>query len=443
MPERCDRSAIREQVFRCVATGDSMVTRRLPEGAGYAGFSAVRDFITQADFRFGNLETTVHNYESCSGARSGGSWLCSPPGVLADLRRFGLNILSTANNHAMDYSYGGLLRTIHYLRESDFPFSGTGENLAAASAPAYLDTVGGRYALISCTATFHPEAMAGEQTRDLPGRPGVNGVGVVTKYRLPPEELAHIRRIAGALRLNARDEIRRREGYLPPQAEGRESFGPLNFEAGVRAEVVSGPGENDMRRIEAAIREARFMADYVVVSFHCHEISGDRKEAVDPVSIAFSRRCIDVGADAVVGTGVHLLRPMEIYRNRPIFYCLGDFIIQLETILRAPAEMFAGQGLGSEAGLSGLFEARSDHGRRGLCYDRVMFESVVPYWEADGNGLRKLEFLPVEEHFSLPRSCGGWPRKCTDRGIMERFAEMCRPFGVEIDVVDGMGVTRL
>ncbi|MBE6367501.1 MAG: CapA family protein [Lentisphaerae bacterium] len=61
--------------MRCTATGDAMITKRLPADGEYAGFSAVRDFIMQGDFRFSNLETTVHNFESCAGARSGGSWL--------------------------------------------------------------------------------------------------------------------------------------------------------------------------------------------------------------------------------------------------------------------------------------------------------------------------------------------------------------------------------
>ena len=77
------------KVFKCTACGDSMITRRLPADGEYAGFSEVRDFILQGDFRFSNLETTVHDYESFASARSGGSWLCSPPGVVEDMRKFG------------------------------------------------------------------------------------------------------------------------------------------------------------------------------------------------------------------------------------------------------------------------------------------------------------------------------------------------------------------
>ena len=429
--------------FKCSATGDSMVTRRLPAEGEYAGFGEVRDFIRQAEFRFGNLETTVHDFEAPGAAQSGGSWLCSSPGVLKDLKSFGINILTTANNHALDYSYEGLARTMHYLKEADYPFCGMGNNLAEASAPVYLDMPGGRYALIGCTMTFNPEGMAGIQTASLPGRPGVNGIRISRKYRLPKEELVHLGRIADALEINALDNVLRGEGYLPQLKEGMQPFGKMMFEAAEKAEVVPTANPQDVKRVTDAIAEARFMADYVVVSMHNHEMSGTSKETVDKVSIDFSRACIDAGADAVIGTGPHLLRPMEIYKGKPIFYCLGDFIIQLETVQRAPDGFFAKQNLDGNGRLDVLFNTRSDNGRRGLCYDPIMYKSVIPYWEVEDGELRKLVLLPIEEQFGLPRSRAGWPQRRSDLGIIEHFAEMSRPYGVDIEIRDGLGVVSL
>ena len=429
--------------FRCTATGDSMITRRLPERGEYEGFAEVRDFILQGDFRFGNLETTVHNFESCGGARSGGSWLCSPPGVLDDLRNFGMNILSTANNHALDYSYDGLEKTLQYIEKAGFPFSGTGRNLSDASKPAYIDTQSGRYALIGCTTSFNPENMAGMQTGNLPGRPGVNGINVTKKYLLPREDLKQMKRIADALGINCKDNIIRGEGYLPPLKENEQPFGTLMFEEGEKAEIISTVSPVDMKRVTDAIAEARFMADYVVVAMHTHELHGTAKETVDPASIAFCRACVDAGADAVIGTGPHLLRPMEIYNGKPIFYCLGDFITQLETIQRAPDGMFAKQKLNGNERLDVLFNTRSDNGKKGLSYDPVMYEAVIPYWEVEDGKLVKMIFMPIEENFALPRSRGGWPKKDTQSGIMERFAQMCKPWGVNIVIENGIGVVQL
>ena len=434
----------KKPIFRCTATGDSMITRRLPFEGEYDGFSEVRNFILQGDFRFGNLETTVHNFEAYGAAQSGGSWLCSPPGVVDDLRKFGMNILTTANNHAMDYAYEGLERTLHYVAKAGFPCCGTGMNLADASKPVYLDTVSGRYALIGCTMTFNPEIMAGQQTANLPGRPGVNGIRVNKKYTLPKEEMAHLKRIADALKINVPADIIRAEGYLPPLKEGEQPFGrQLMFEVGEKAEIISTVNPADMKRITDAVTEAKFMADYVVVSMHNHEIYGTRKENVDPVSIEFAHKCIDAGADAVIGTGPHLLRPMEIYKGKPVFFCLGDFINQLETIQRAPDGMFAKQKLDGNSRLDELFNSRSDFGKRGLSYDRVMFEAVIPFWEVENGELTKLTFLPVEEMFGLPRSRHGWPQKNTTSNIIERFAEMSKPYGMDIKIENGIGVAVL
>ena len=125
----------RQEMIHCTATGDSIVTRFLPADKEYEGFKEVRNFIMQGDCRLTNLETTVHNFESYAAAQSGGTWLCSPPGVLNDIKKFGINIVSTANNHALDYSFEGLLRTIDYLNAAELAFAGTGENLSAAASP--------------------------------------------------------------------------------------------------------------------------------------------------------------------------------------------------------------------------------------------------------------------------------------------------------------------
>ena len=71
-------------------------------------------------------------------------------------------------------------------------------------------------------------------------------------------------------------------------------------------------------------------ADYVLISIHSHELSGNSKENPSDFLQEFAHKCIDSGADAIIGHGPHLLRPIEIYKNRPIFYSLGDFVIHNE-----------------------------------------------------------------------------------------------------------------
>ena len=51
---------------------------------------------------------------------------------------------------------------------------------------------------------------------------------------------------------------------------------------------------------------------------------------------AFARAMIDAGADLVVGHGPHLLRGLELYKGKPIFYSLGNFIGQNELVAEDP-----------------------------------------------------------------------------------------------------------
>ena len=425
-------------VMKCTAAGDAMIFRQLP--GQYAGFEALRAFLAQGELRFLNLETTVHNFETYGAALSGGSWFCAAPRVLDSVKAFGFNTLTTANNHAMDYSHAGLLKTLAYLQAAGLSVCGTGRSLAEASAPVYLDAPGGRYAVIGACSTFYPDAAAGEQTRTMPGRPGLNGLRFDTRYELPEAQLAQLRGIAAMLELNADRELERAQGYLPALPEGTAEFGALCFSRAEKPGVRTRVNAVDMARTEKMIREARFMADYVLVSIHAHECAGAAKHLPAEFCVEFAHRCIDAGAHAVVGTGPHLLRPIEIYKGCPIFYSLGDFIIQLETVEKAPAGFFEKQGMTGNEGLDELFEKRSDHGKKGLYYSRVMFEAVVPYWETEDGKLRALKLMPVELGFGKKRSVGGWPAPDTHSGILERLAEMSLPYGTKIEIgSDGIG----
>ena len=90
-----------------------------------------------------------------------------------------------------------------------------------------------------------------------------------------------------------------------------------------------------------------------------------------------------------------------------------------------------------------LFDKRNYHGTKGLCYEKVMHEAIIPYWEAEDGVLTKLTLLPIELNFGKHRSVSGWPRPDYNSGILERLSEMSEPYGTKIDIVDGLGVVRL
>lgn len=428
-------------ITRCTAAGDMLIQRRLP--GHYEGFEELREYIKKGDFRFFNLETTIHRHETYGSQYNGGSYLAIEPRVLDDVKEFGFNVLSPNNNHSMDYSYEGLLKTRETLVNADFPFAGIGRNLDEAAAPVYLDTLNGRFALISVCSTFGPAAMAGRQNFTMPGRPGVNGIRFDETLLVNKEQLDVLTEVARETMVNGRQDIMRREGYLPALPEGTVKMGTLTFRLSEETGKMTRVIEEDLQRVKRAIYEAQEQADYIIVSAHSHEVGGTNKEEPAQFLEQFAHDCIDAGAHAVVGHGPHLLRPIEIYKGCPIFYSLGDFVLQNENIQKAPADMYHDYGVSYDSTMRDLFDKRSNHHTRGLQSDHRMFESVIPYWEAEDGVLTKLELLPIELHFGLPRSRNGWPRPYYNGNILERLAKMSERYGTKIDIVDGIGVVAV
>ena len=72
-----------------------------------------------------------------------------------------------------------------------------------------------------------------------------------------------------------------------------------------------------------AIRAAADRAEIVVVMIHWGVELDIRPRAEQ---VALGRRMIEAGADVIFGGHSHRLQPMDTYRNRPIFYSLGNFV---------------------------------------------------------------------------------------------------------------------
>jgi poly-gamma-glutamate capsule biosynthesis protein CapA/YwtB (metallophosphatase superfamily) len=92
----------------------------------------------------------------------------------------------------------------------------------------------------------------------------------------------------------------------------------------------------DEQRISDDIKRARAAADLVVVTVH------GGKEGVRAIGapsgdeyymneyrgdiLKFAHLAIDSGASAVFGHGPHVVRPYEVYKDKPIFFSLGNFV---------------------------------------------------------------------------------------------------------------------
>lgn len=420
--------------MRFTAAGDLVVQRRIPQDND--NFREIGRYISQGDGRFANLETLLHRGEFWCGQFCGGSYHRADPEALDDIKAYGFNLTSFANNHTFDYSYGGLIATYDVLREGRLAHAGVGMNLDEAAAPVYIETSNGRIALIAAVSTLvNPSAMAGQQSRRIQGRPGVNGLRVDETLVVTPEQMKAIKDFAKSSKINAEEEILISEGYSIPPKEGQFEMKGLHFVEGPESKFITRPKKEDLDRVKKAIFDAQANADYILVSIHSHELSGDKKENPADFLIEFAHECIDAGAHAVLGHGPHILRPIEIYKNRPIFYSLGDFVLHNESMTIAGEELFKKYGLTSDATMRDLYAARSNNFTRGLMNDKRAHEAVIANFVMENDELVELELMPIEMGFDLPnRWQHGDPRPCFDKGIIERLDELSRPFGTKITV---------
>jgi len=430
--------------MKFTAAGDMLIQRVI--STEYDGFDQVRDYICKGDARFFNFESIIYREGIWGNYFNGGSFHNSDPKTLKIAEKYGFNMMSFANNHTFDWGYGGLISTLDALKETDLVHAGVGMNLDEAAAPAYLETPTGRVALISMASSIaDPSAMAGRQSRRVPGRPGVNALRTNSYLEVTQEQLSVLREIGEVSGINAGRAIARAEGYIPlMENETTVELGHMKFQLGEQTKYHSELVEKDMKRLEQAIYEAKSQADYILVSIHGHEVTGNAKENPADFLVEFAHRCIDMGAHAVLGHGPHLLRPLEIYKNRPIFYSLGDFMLHNESVTFAPEDMYEKYGLTSDDPLCEIYRKRSRNYTVGLLTDCRMMEAVIPYFEMEDGELTHLELLPIELGFGEPRYRLGNPRFCPDRGILERYAEMSAPYGTRITVNEnGIGIVSL
>lgn len=93
---------------------------------------------------------------------------------------------------------------------------------------------------------------------------------------------------------------------------------------------------SDTIMVKIAIEKLKKDFDIIIVSFHGGAEGLDARNVEDSTEYflgenrgnvyAFAHAAIDAGADMVIGHGPHVLRAIEVYKNKLIAYSLGNFL---------------------------------------------------------------------------------------------------------------------
>ncbi|MBI4331900.1 MAG: CapA family protein [Chloroflexi bacterium] len=302
-------------------------------------FAMVHQKVKEADISFCQLERNFST-RGCFQFRNHPTWYARVhPDNVKSLVFAGFNVVSNASNHCFEYGPEALLESIDILRSNNIQVIGVGKDIAEARKPAVLERKGIKVGFLAYNAILAAEIEARED------KPGCTPIHVDTYYQ-------------------------------------SQDFAP-----GMPPRIVTIPLEEDVRAMEEDIRRLRDRVDALVVSMHwgMYFIRG----AIAMYQPAVGYRAIDAGADLVVGHHDHIIKGIEIYKERAIFYGLGNFAEEVPHHVKAPA---------------GVHSARTSHKYQKWQmepgWERYNFPgdyrySVMARCEITREGIQRVSFLPT------------------------------------------------
>jgi poly-gamma-glutamate synthesis protein (capsule biosynthesis protein) len=234
--------------------------------------SPLRELFARADLRVANCERQYSDRPSATARTAHG---CQPTSMAAIFSEFGFDVLTLANNHMMDAGPEALLDTRDTLRNRGIAVTGAGRDLAEARQPAVVERNGIRIGFLAYCSALPAGSEAGE------AKVGVAPLRVKTSY------------------------------------DGRGPHAP------VRVRTVLDPDDRAM--VVEDIRKLRREVDVVVVSLHGGVIWVPR--VISDYQIEAAHAAIDAGADLVLGHHPHILKGIEVYKGRAVFYSLAHLCI--------------------------------------------------------------------------------------------------------------------
>ena len=234
--------------------------------------------LRQADIRLGQCERTYseRGWMPQFAAGPGGQHSRLHPRLASVWNAAGIDIVSLASNHAMDWGAEALLDTIELFRGMGKQVIGAGKDAQEARAPAIVEKNDVKIAFLAYCSVLRDGQAAGE------GKAGVAPARAHTYYS--PEE----------------------------------------FQPGTPPRVITTPYEEDVRAMEDDIRKAKRRADAVIVSIHW----GLRlvPKTICNYQPPIAHAAIDAGADLILGHHAHSIKAVETYKGKVCFYSVGNLM---------------------------------------------------------------------------------------------------------------------
>ncbi len=318
--------------FKITVIGDIMAEPPVVEGAktadGYDftnAFGCLKPMLDEADYAIGNLETPLAGEEA--GYTSRLVSFNAPVQIAKDLKACGIDMVSTANNHALDRGYAGLVKTIEALDELGIGHTGTYAD-GEKNRIFYFTLGDTRFAVIAYTHSTNYGINLQDPTEE--GHQGFCNYLMPIRYKSTrrPEPMIFLetkKMFEGVLErpLIWEESVRLRTALGITNAYSDDIF-----DENIAAQCF----ENVKKDYE----EARKNAD--IVFFYPHS-GGQFNPQPGRFSSALMRRAMALGFDAVFCAHSHTTQKAEVFNGKPYFYSMGNVTMSPNTIWSVPESM--------------------------------------------------------------------------------------------------------
>jgi len=166
-------------------------------------------------------------------------------------------------------------------------------------------------------------------------------------------------------------------------------YNQVDYQPGTPPVILTFPNKEDLQALVEDIKKLRSQVDVLVVSIHwgIH---------FAPASIATYQKevghaIIDAGADMILGHHPHVIKGIEVYKGKPIFYSMGNFAFdypleELEHRMRAGTHILR---------LMDLYDWKVDPEFALYAWPEESRKSMIVKCEIVDKKLRRASVLPV------------------------------------------------
>jgi poly-gamma-glutamate capsule biosynthesis protein CapA/YwtB (metallophosphatase superfamily) len=136
---------------------------------------------------------------------------------------------------------------------------------------------------------------------------------------------------------------------------------------------------------------------------------------------------------------------IEIYHGKPIFYSLGNLIMQNDTLRHVPAYPFDRFGLDPRSTPSEFFDHRTANGTKGHPASPEFWQSMAVLCRFGKRQLKDIKIYPVDMGFGRARAQRGRPVLADaklGKVILDRVARLSEAYGTRVELHDGRAIIR-